>query len=131
MRTLFDLDLKNYDECTHTYIRNSARSIIIKDGLIAMVHSLKYDYYKFPGGGIENGESETDALIRETLEEAGLTIIRDTIKEYGMVRRIQKSLDDETECFIQDNFYYICDTEEDISSQKLDDYESKERFTFE
>lgn len=131
MRTLFDLDQKNYDECTHTYIRNSARSIIIKDGLIAMVHSLKYDYYKFPGGGIENGESETDALIRETLEEAGLTIIRDTIKEYGMVHRIQKSLDDETECFIQDNFYYICDTEEDISSQKLDDYESKERFTFE
>ena len=131
MRTLFDLDRKNYDECTHTYIRNSARSIIIKNGLIAMVHSLKYDYYKFPGGGIENGESETDALIRETLEEAGLTIIRDTIKEYGMVHRIQKSLDDETECFIQDNFYYICDTEEDISSQKLDDYESKERFTFE
>ena len=131
MRTLFDLDQKNYDECKHTYIRNSARSIIIKNGLIAMVHSIKYDYYKFPGGGIENGESETDALIRETLEEAGLTIIKDTIKEYGMVHRIQKSLDDETECFIQDNFYYICDTEEDISSQKLDDYESKERFTFE
>ena len=131
MRTLFDLDQKNYDECTHTYVRNSARSIIIKNGMIAMVHSLKYDYYKFPGGGIEKDESETDAVIRETLEEAGLTIIPESIKEYGMVHRIQKSLDDETECFIQDNFYYMCDTEEDISSQKLDDYESKERFTFE
>ena len=31
-----------------------------------MIHSLKYDYYKFPGGGIEDGESNEEALIRET-----------------------------------------------------------------
>ena len=52
MRLLFEIDLKDYAECTHTYVRNSARSIVIKDGKIAMVHSGKYDYYKFPGGGI-------------------------------------------------------------------------------
>ena len=131
MRTLFDLDQKNYDKCTHTYVRNSARSIIIRNGLIAMVHSLKYDYYKFPGGGIEKGESETDALKRETLEEAGLIIKPETIKEYGIVHRKQKSEDDETECFVQDNFYFICEAEDGVSSQNLDDYESKERFTFE
>jgi len=53
MRMLFEMDKKDYSVCTHTFTRNSARSIIIRNGRVAMVHSLKYDYYKFPGGGIE------------------------------------------------------------------------------
>ena len=66
MRLLFEMDKKDYGECTHSFIRDSARAIIIKSGKIAMVHSLKYDYFKFPGGGIEKGEEPIDALIRET-----------------------------------------------------------------
>lgn len=38
MRLLFDLDRKDYGQCTQTYIRDSARSIIISNGKIAMVH---------------------------------------------------------------------------------------------
>ena len=78
MRLLFEMDKKDYGNCTHTFSRDSARSIIIKNGKIAMIHSLKYDYYKFPGGGIESGESAADALIREIAEEAGLTVIPDS-----------------------------------------------------
>lgn len=33
MRLLFEMDKKDYTWCTHTYIRNSARSVIIADGL--------------------------------------------------------------------------------------------------
>ena len=51
-----------------------------------MIHSLKYDYYKFPGGGIENGENPVEAMIRETREEAGLVVKPETVKEYGYVR---------------------------------------------
>lgn len=123
MRLLFEMDQKDYDHCTHTFIRNSARSIIIHDRKVAMVHSLKYDYYKFPGGGIEAGESPVDTMIRETREEAGLIVLPDTVKEYGCVHRIQKSDQDETECFIQDNYYYLCEVEKNIVPQKLDDYE--------
>ena len=94
MRLLFEMDKKDYSDCTHTFTRNSARSIIIKNGKIAMIHSRKYDYYKFPGGGIENGEDPIEAMIRETQEEAGLKVIPGTIKEYGYVHRIQKSDDD-------------------------------------
>ena len=72
MRLLFEIDLKNYDENGKAFRRPSARAIIIKDNKIYMVHSLVYDYYKFPGGGIESNESNIDALIRETKEEAGL-----------------------------------------------------------
>ena len=57
MRLLFEMDKKDYARCTRRFVRDSARSIIIRDGRIAMIHSLKYDYYKFPGGGIEAGEA--------------------------------------------------------------------------
>lgn len=43
MRLLFEMDKKDYDECTHTFTRDSARSIIIMGGRIAMIHSRKYD----------------------------------------------------------------------------------------
>ena len=131
MRLLFEMDKKDYGGCAHSFTRDSARSIIIRNGKIAMIHSLKYDYYKFPGGGIEPGECAVDALIRETAEEAGLTVIPDSIREYGYVHRIQKSTVKEDEYFVQDNYYFLCDAEEGVGPQKLDDYESDEHFTLE
>lgn len=91
MRLLFEIDTKDYDPNGTPFIRHSARCIHIKNGLVAMVHSIKYDYYKFPGGGIEKGEGPIDALIRETQEEAGLAVIPESVREYGYVHRVQKS----------------------------------------
>ena len=131
MRLLFELDLKNYDKNGKVFNRPSARSIIIKDKKIYMIHSLLYDYYKFPGGGIEKEETNLDALIRETAEEAGLIVIKDSIKEYGYVNRIQQSDKEEYSIFMQENYYYICDVEKQKINQKLDDYEDYEKFTLE
>lgn len=131
MRLLFEMDKQDYGDCTRTFVRNSARSIIVKDNKIAMIHSEKYDYYKFPGGGIEAGESPIDAMIRETLEEAGLKVIPNSIKEYGYVHRIQRSDKDPLECFVQDNFYYICKVEENQINQNLDGYEKDESYKLE
>ena len=129
MRSLFEIDTKDYDINGTTVSRPSARGIIIKDGKLAMIHSIKYDYYKFPGGGIEKNEQKENALIREVLEETGLDVIPQTIKEYGMVHRIQKG--DYEDVFIQDNYYYLCDVEDNAHEQKLDDYEKEEKFTLE
>ena len=78
MRTLFEMDKKNYDSSGKVFYRPSVRSIIIRGGRVAMVHSLMYDYYKFPGGGIESGETRHQALIRETAEESGLCVVPDS-----------------------------------------------------
>lgn len=131
MRLLFEMDKKDYEHCTHSFVRNSARAIIIQNGRIAMVHSLKYDYYKFPGGGIEEGETSVEALIRETREETGLVIIPETVREYGYVHRVQRSDSDLTERFVQNNYYYLCSAEETAVPQKLDSYEAEESYTLE
>ncbi len=98
MRMLFALDRKDYAGCTHVHRRDSARAVIIRSGCTAMVYSRKYDYYKFPGGGLEPHESPVAALQRETLEESGLRIIPASIREYGFVQSIQRGMTDKTEC---------------------------------
>ncbi|MCM1334399.1 MAG: NUDIX domain-containing protein [Bacteroides sp.] len=129
MRSLFEIDEKDYKEGGTVGTRPSVRGIIIRDGKIAMIHSLKYNYYKLPGGGAEEGEDQIDTLIREVKEESGLNVIRSSVRAFGYVRRIQKG--DIDDIFIQDNFYYLCEAEETTGVQKLDDYEQEERFTLE
>ena len=126
MRLLFRIDTQDYDLNGTKYVRPSVRSIIIKNGKIGLVHSLKYDYYEFSGGGIEKGESKEEALIRETEEETGLIIIPETIQEYGYVYRIQRGTIDDV--FIQENFYYVCKVETTCKKQRLDQYEANESF---
>ena len=126
MRNLFTIDLKDYNDTDVIYKRPSSRAIIIKDGKIALVYSNKYNYYKFPGGGINESEDKIDALIREVKEEVGLIVIKNSIKEYGEVKRIQKS--NLNQIFYQENYYYLCDVENDLMKQNLDEYEQDEEF---
>lgn len=117
MKELFLMDMKNYINNPITvFSRPSVRAVIIKDNKLAMIYSNKYDYYKFPGGGINSGETLKDALIRETREEAGLDIIFDSIKEYGHV--LVKEKGNMEDLFIQDNFYYFYDAYQQRKNNK-------------
>ena len=129
MRLLFELDKKDYDPDAPVFVRPSARALIIRGGRIAMVHSLLYRYYKFPGGGIEAGETPEEAVMRETAEEAGLQIIPSSITPYGLVHRVQKRAQGDT--FLQDNYYYLCEVQNDPVERHPDDYEDEEQFTLE
>ncbi len=129
MRELFVLDKKNYNPNGSVGRRPSVRGIILRDGKIAMMHSLKYNYYKLPGGGIEGDESLEETLVREVREESGLIVKQETIKEFGYVRRIEKGRFEDI--FIQDNYYFTCDVESTVAAQELDDYEAEEQFVLE
>lgn len=131
MRPLFCVDMLDYEEDWPHSARPSVRGIIRRDDKVAMVHSLKYEYYKFPGGGIEGDEAHAATLIREVKEETGLTVKPETIKEYGFVLRLQKSDWLENTIFEQENFYYTCEVTEEAGEQKLDAYEAEEGFTLE
>ena len=131
MRLLFTMDRNDHAACTHTFARPSARAVILRDGKVAMVHSRRFGYYKFPGGGIEAGETPEEAMIRETREETGLTVRRESVRPYGRVHRVQRSDRDPTERFVQDNYYYLCGAEEETVAQALDAYEAGEGYTLE
>ena len=74
-----------------TGIRNSAKAIIIEDDRILLTRNKNENgtFYLLPGGGQRHGESLSEALVRECLEEAGvrvsvgdLLLVRDYISDH-------------------------------------------------
>ena len=128
MRTLFTMDAKDYAPDAVENVRPSVRGILISGDQIAMAHSRKYHYYKFPGGGMNPGESQIQTLRREVEEETGIRVLPESIKEYGMVPRREK---DGEGVLVQDNYYYLCEGEPKLGTQHLDPYEEEEGFSLE
>ena len=128
MKKLFSIDLHDYENSYRVFRRPSARGIIFKENKIALVYSQKEQYYKFPGGGIKENEDMKTALIREVKEEVGLIVIPESIKEFGSVMRRQKSNYSSDTIFEQENFYFLCEIDNQITKQKLDDYEEEAEF---
>ncbi|HHU80473.1 MAG: NUDIX hydrolase [Bacilli bacterium] len=122
MKVIAVFDDKDYDENWSRFTRRAVRAVIIKNNRIALVKCEKEGYYKFPGGGIKNGESHLETLIRETSEETGLQIIPDSIKELGMIHEIRKS-HYPREIFDQKSYYYFAEVEKEKGNAHPEQYE--------
>ena len=129
MKLIALFDEKNYKQRSGI-VREAVRAIIIKDGKVALVKSLKENHYKFPGGGIELGESHIDTLIRETKEETGLIINYDSIRECGFIHEIRKSLFND-DAFEQKSYYYFAGVEDEICEQELSEREKNLQYVLE
>ncbi|MRH43560.1 NUDIX domain-containing protein [Aquibacillus halophilus] len=108
--------------------RKAVRAVITQNNKVLLVQSNKGDY-KLPGGGIEEGESDSGGLIREVGEETGYIniIVKDKI---GSV--IERKIDayDSNALFQMTSYYYFCElASEQRVNQKLDNYELEQEFT--
>ncbi len=65
-------------------LREAARAIVLdNEHNVALLHVGKYNYFKLPGGGIDEGEEPAQALHRECLEEIGCEI--EILNEIGKI----------------------------------------------
>ncbi len=104
-------------------VRQAVRAVIIKNGKILMIHSVKGDY-KFPGGGIKINESHEDALAREVREETGYVIKR-IINKIGLVTERNIDAYHENYIFEMHSYYYLCEVAVNQGKQELDAYEAE------
>lgn len=118
MDILFTFDEKDYTEDMPLVERFGVRAIIKRKGLYVMQKSSDGEY-KIPGGGVEKGENLIDALIREVLEETGLTVIRESIKEIGEVQEIRRDSFDANCKYIAHSYFYFCDVEADCQDTQM------------
>ncbi|TFD93589.1 NUDIX domain-containing protein [Jeotgalibacillus sp. R-1-5s-1] len=109
-------------------IRTAVRAIIFKGDQI-MVERSNVNDVKLPGGGVENGETHKQALIREIKEETGYTC-RHVGEKVGEVIEHQRDLFEKDTLFEMISHYYICEIDaSDQSDLKLDAYEEELDFT--
>ena len=85
--------------------RTRVAGIIFIDGKIALMHRkdvLKRpempEYYTIPGGGLEEGETEEEGVIREIKEEFGIK-----------VKVIKKLYETESKKFGQKEVFFLCE----------------------
>ena len=65
-------------------MRVRAGIVLIKENKVALIerHRAGLDYFVFPGGGVDEGETPEQAAIRETMEELGIeVVIKQTVAE--------------------------------------------------
>lgn len=62
-------------ETTDWRTRLAARAVVFdENGLVGLLHVTEKNYYKLPGGGVEEGEDLQTALSRECAEELGVQL---------------------------------------------------------
>ncbi len=63
-------------------VHEAARAVVLdENNLIALLHVARDNYYKLPGGGLEEGEDKIEGLRRECQEEIGCDV--EVVKEIG------------------------------------------------
>lgn len=72
VRILTDKELFGGELFSQATPYSVARAFLFnEDGKLAVMYQSKVDYYSFPGGRVEEGESPLEAVYREVLEETG------------------------------------------------------------
>lgn len=104
--------------------REAVRGIIRQENRLLMVHSSKDGDYKFPGGGVDAGETCEEALVREIREECGARVTS-ICSEFGMVIEYDKPKEPGYDVFKMTSRYYICSIDPVLGDQSLDEYEEK------
>ena len=58
-------------------MRTRAGVVLIEDNKVALIerHRAGLEYFVFPGGGVDEGESPEQAAVREAMEELGVEVV--------------------------------------------------------
>ena len=116
-------DLQNYNPDGKSDKRVAARGIAHRDGKYLMVTG-NNGAFRFPGGGVEDGESLADAMCREVKEESGYSVRPETAREWAVVRERRRGLI--ADILEMDSYYFLCEISGAGGEQLLDEGEAED-----
>jgi 8-oxo-dGTP diphosphatase len=123
MRILAEIQRnKGINTAGKTIHRTAVRAVIQRGQELLMVFSSAVGDYKFPGGGVDNGESHEQALARELREECGVSLLS-VEGELGAVIEYNFPKEKDYDAFKMTSFYYYCRAGNEFGAQELNDYE--------
>ena len=107
--------------------RTAVRAVVLRERKLLMVYSPVNGDYKFPGGGVDEGESHEVALKREVAEECGMNLTR-ILEGIGCIVEYAIPMKAGFDAFKMTSSYYLCEVDSAIGTQHLDAYEEDLRF---
>jgi 8-oxo-dGTP pyrophosphatase MutT (NUDIX family) len=111
-----------------TIKRTAVRGVLHRGRDLLLLKSRHGDY-KFPGGGLEPGETMRSALQREFLEECGLGEV-EVGESLGDTVEYVRAADAEYEVFKMTSYYFNCASDGVLGAQQsLEDYEAELELT--
>lgn len=118
-----DMDILNKDGYSNAEPRITARAILENtNNLFAIMYSDDFDFYSFPGGGVEKAEDILEALKREIKEETGCNC--SAIEELGFVKENRAYCD-----YTQISYYFFVRTNDTELRPVFTEAEKKHKTT--
>lgn len=101
-------------------IKHAARTVIYdQNNLFALIDVCSGEYFKIPGGGLEDNETSEQAAIREALEESGC--------EIKIIQKIGESeFIDEDKNIVHCSICFLAEKIKQINNPSFDDWEKSQ-----
>lgn len=121
LKTHYHPEVKSIDKKT-IFTRLATRGIVIQDDKILLLYTERYDDYSLPGGGLDEGESKIDGMIRELSEETGALNITN-VKEFGAYEEYRPWYKPDYEIQHMISYCYTCEINKELGESMMESHE--------
>ena len=104
------------------FTRKATRAIVLKGEDILLLYTQRYHDYSLPGGGIDEGESNIDGLIRELKEETGAHSVHN-IEEFGLYEEFRPWHKTDFAIIHMLSYCYVCSIGDELFAPELESHE--------
>ena len=95
---------------------------------LLLMYTNRYEDYSLPGGGVDEGESIEQGLIRELSEETGAQQIT-IVKSFGLYEEYRPWHKDDFDIIHIKSYCYLCNIADELGKVQLEYYEQQNGMT--
>ena len=116
----------SHPEIDHTsstvFTRKATRAIVLNGENILLLYTIRYHDYSLPGGGIDEGETKVEGLIRELKEETGAKNVKN-IQAFGLYEEYRPWHKEDFDIVHMQSYCYICTIDKKLLEPELEPHE--------